>query len=148
MKASWNAIFLAKRCQRCAKGAPRASAKRNAQVAWGGLRRGKLSVQAPKPRTRIKESHKGRLGRPGLADPARRPEDGRRIASRIPPGQDRGGAQSTQLRGLLGASWGPLGRLLGVLEASWAPLGRSSAPPRRPRGAQEPSKRPKIAPKT
>ena len=37
LKASWKATFSAKKRQRCARGAPRASAGRNAQVAWGRI---------------------------------------------------------------------------------------------------------------
>ena len=40
LKASWNAIFSTKKRQGCARGAPRASAGRNARIAWGGFKEG------------------------------------------------------------------------------------------------------------
>ena len=40
VKASWNAIFPAKKRLQTKLRVPRRSARRNAQVAWGGLRRG------------------------------------------------------------------------------------------------------------
>ena len=40
LKASWNTIFSAKMRQRGARDALLASARRNAQLAWGGLWRG------------------------------------------------------------------------------------------------------------
>ena len=47
LKASWNAIFSAKRRQKTIRGAPMCAAWRRAELAWGGLWRGKTDVQAP-----------------------------------------------------------------------------------------------------
>ena len=48
LKASWNAIFWTKRRQETRNPGKVESARRNVQVAWGGLRRGKTDVQTPR----------------------------------------------------------------------------------------------------
>ena len=59
----------------------RASALRNARVAWGGFRRGNLRFQASDPRRQRRRTRKTSIK--WSSTPSR---DGRRIASRIPPG--------------------------------------------------------------
>ena len=48
LKASWNTIFSVKKRQETRNPRKVESAWRNVQVAWGGLRRGKTEVQAPR----------------------------------------------------------------------------------------------------
>ena len=48
LRASWNTIFSAKTHQDAIRPPVLESARRNVQVAWGGVRRGKADVQAPR----------------------------------------------------------------------------------------------------
>ena len=64
LKASWNTIFSTKRRRESRHPPVFRWAQRNAQVAWGGLRRGKTDVQTP--RTWSKEMD---LGQEDLMDP-------------------------------------------------------------------------------
>ena len=48
LEASWNTIFSAQEAPRDENPGKVESARRNVQVAWGGLRRGKTEVQAPR----------------------------------------------------------------------------------------------------
>ena len=78
LKASWNATFSAQEAPRRASGAKLRSAWRNARVAWGGLRRGKTDVQAPR-RVDVRNLALEALERtikPGSNDSARRPQLG------------------------------------------------------------------------
>ena len=91
LEASWNEIFSGNMRPRGATSAAKASARRNARVAWGGLRRGNLRFQASDPRRQRRRTRK--TSATLSSTPSR---DGRRIASRIPLGLS---SRSQRLRG-------------------------------------------------